>query len=310
MKKIIYILSCAMLVCTTEAVPLEKEFATKHDFTIYLPSGWIEVPRVEIDRQLDAIYDQYPNVPRETYDYAFQPGSSEYWLEYPYIMIQVRSTGKLTEPPEKIFRSMKAQFVSDLQQEFDKMADTTTGEGSILESFSLDGNLVDWDLGNHVIWMVTRSQVAGVGPVATVMAICLTEKGVMRVGLAVEESDFSHYMPTFREIVNSIQYEPTLKYHPVKHSPKKDGSASILGSALKQMLESAPGIFGLLLIAGLFRTAISFITKTRDKKRKDLWFNGTQADRDAMNPSEEELLRWMKEDATSTQQKQTNNSEK
>lgn len=56
-----------------------------------------------------------------------------------------------------------------------------------------------------------------------------------------------------------------------------------------------PAIFGLVLVAGLFKAASHFIIKKRDEKRKNLWFNGTQADRDAMSPSEKELLRWMKE---------------
>lgn len=270
MKKIIYILSFVMLACTTEAIPLEKEFATQHDFTIYLPAGWIKVPQMEIDRQLDAVYSQYPNVVRETFDYAFQPDSSEYWFEYPYIMIQVHNTGKRTEPPEKIFRALKAKFVGDLRQEFDKMADNMTGEDSFLESASLDDNLVDWDLENHVMWMVTRSQVANVGPVATAMAICLTEKGIMRVGLAVKESEFKQYLPTFRRIVNSIQYESTLKYHPVKYTSLAAGGGKILNSAWSRMLEKSGSvlilcIFGALISGAILKAKKMFRAKPDEK---------------------------------------------
>ena len=72
----------------------------------------------------------------------------------------------------------------------------------------------------------------------------------------------------------------------------------IVGICLAAVIN--PAIFGLVLLAGLYKAASHFIIKKRDEKRKNLWFNGSQADRDAMNPSEAELLRWMKEDSSTS----------
>jgi len=162
MKILTTILTALMLVAmasVARAAQLDQTFRTSHDFTIHLPSGWVQVPKAEIDRHLGAIHNQYPNAPRENFDYAYQLDSSEYWLyEHPYIMIQVRNTGKIMQPPEKVFQEMKERVLKEATQEFNKKMNQDQNLMSFLETASLDDSLIDWDIPNHVIWMVMRSR--------------------------------------------------------------------------------------------------------------------------------------------------------
>ena len=97
MKAITIVILIAAMASMVSAVQLDQTFHADHDFTIHLPDGWIEVPKAEIDRKMAAIRSQYPNAPLELFEYAYQLDSSGHWLEYPYIAIQVRHTGKLTQ---------------------------------------------------------------------------------------------------------------------------------------------------------------------------------------------------------------------
>lgn len=118
-----------------------------------------------------------------------------------------------------MFKSIKPQLVRGLKQEFETATDNISETNTYNKDVSFADDLVDWDLENHVMWMGQRSQVADVGAVLTIMAVCLTEKGVLRVGLAIRESDYSTYLPLFREIVNSIEYDPSIQYKPASSAP-------------------------------------------------------------------------------------------
>jgi len=170
-------------------------------------------------------------------------------------MIQVRNTGKIVQPPEKVFQEMKERVLKEATQEFNKKMNQDQNLMSFLETASLDDSLIDWDIPNHVIWMVMRSRVANLGPIATVVAICLTEKGVIRVGLAVKESEFASYLPIFRQIVNSIEYGPTLKYRSLQHHVTMKSEEEIMKSVLSGMW----AVIGSWFILSLFVTLIAVV---------------------------------------------------
>lgn len=253
MKTIRLIIIFCVASTIAAATQLSQAFRTSNDFTIHLPVEWHEIPKSEIDHKLNEIYSQHPNAPRDNFDYAYQLASSEDWFEYPYIMIQVRHSGKLAHQPAEAFRQMKAQFIDKLKQQTDETMEQF--EGSFLESASLDDRLVDWDSTNNVIWMVQRSIVENIGPVATVMAICLTETGVIRAGLAVKESEFAKYLPMYRQIVNSIQYGPTLKYKPEQQDLLEKTNSEIRKSTVRRLIEKAGSIFMLCLVFVLISSA-------------------------------------------------------
>ncbi len=69
-----------------------------------------------------------------------------------------------------------------------------------------------------------------------------------------------------------------------------------------------PAIFGLVLMGGIVKALIGFIHRKRSEKRKLLWLASTPAQRDSMHVSEEEILKWMKEDRANRQKIATSKS--
>ena len=214
MKAILFWAATILSACAANAAQLDQVFQTHHDFAISLPDEWVEIPKAEIDKHFSEIYGNYPNLPREEFDYAYQLKSSENWFEYPYIMVQVQNTGKRKEPTESVLKENKSQILDGAKRGYEQGMAEMGDSLSLVDSASLDEGLVDWDIEHHVMWMGQRAQVANVGSIATAMAICLTENGILRVGLASKEADSDTYQPIFRQIVNSIEYGPSLKYQP------------------------------------------------------------------------------------------------
>ena len=233
----------------TQAAQLPKAFrAARHDFTIFLPEGWVEIPKARIDAHFASLLRQSPGASRAwgEYDYGYQPGAPSTWFQYPYILIQVKNTGKLRGPPEEVFEAMKSKLVGEM----DKKLDEVTGSLSFMDSASLDDGLIDFDLGNHVMWIGARAEIANVGPVASAMAICLTEQGVMRVGLATRESEFADHLPVFRRVVSGIKYGPQLKYCPVEGKQRGRTAAEIAKRAWERMVDNAGALLILMLVFG------------------------------------------------------------
>jgi hypothetical protein len=73
------------------------EQVQKTGFSISPPPGWREIPTDVIAACEKDIARKAPNAPSQHYDYGFQPADSKTWFDYPYILIQVRESGRLSE---------------------------------------------------------------------------------------------------------------------------------------------------------------------------------------------------------------------
>ncbi len=270
MWKLRAILFLAAMLGAVTATASAEAFRSPHGFVIHLPHGWIEVPKAEIDRWLDSIRNAYPNAPYEEFDHAYRPLSNKHWLEYPRVAIQVRHTGKLEEPPEELFDTLKDRFVGEVSRKGDVKIAEILDDMPVFESVSIDQTLVDWDLERHIMWIAARSQDPNLGSIVGVMAICLTETGILRVGLAVEEAEFSTYMPVFREAVNSIEFSPKLKYQPVMNLTKVGSDRSgVIESAWSRMVESAGPILVLILVGAIVSAATAVVKSLGRKPPTD-----------------------------------------
>ncbi len=197
---------------TTSTVRFDKTFITNHDFKIHFPNDWIEIPKIEIQRHFDNYYEQFPDLPHEEYDYGYQLSSSEYWFQYPYILIQVKNTGKIPEMPKGIDQNEIRRLGSVLKQRHKKSLGELDVNGSKLGSPSLDESQTGWDSEHGVMWLTQESEFPSTGKLTTIMSLRFTQKGVLRIGLVVKKTDESDYIQVFRDIVNAVELGPTMKY--------------------------------------------------------------------------------------------------
>jgi hypothetical protein len=176
---------------------------TKNDFNISFPSGWIEMPRDIIDSYEKEVAKAAPDFPMQHYDYGFQLKSSRNWFEYPYILIQVKNSGRIPENEFKNFEQIS------LQKDIDKHRKQV---GSILSDIQA-GKMV-FDKQNKVVWMRIEGNVANIGPITGLMCMIPTEKGFIQVYGYSLKSEYSKNESVFRSIALSTTLSADLMYKP------------------------------------------------------------------------------------------------
>ena len=199
-KLVAYILLIVILAGVSIASGNELQ---KNGFSISLPDGWVEMPRDVIDAYEKEMAKLAPNVPAQHYDYGFQLGASKNWFEYPYILVQMKNTGRF---PENQLKKLEGYPV---QQSLDKHK---KGLNSIMSDIQA-GKMV-YDKQTKMIWMRIEFNVANIGPVSGISGMIPTEKGFIQVmGYSLRKS-YQTYEAIFQSVALSVSPDPELAYKP------------------------------------------------------------------------------------------------
>ncbi len=100
------------LLCVVTAVGVSIASGSvlhKNVFSITIPDGWVEIPKDVIDEYEEETAKLVPNMPAQHYDYGFQLGSSANWLDYPYVLVQLKNTGRIPESQLEKLEGYSAQ---------------------------------------------------------------------------------------------------------------------------------------------------------------------------------------------------------
>lgn len=166
-KSIIYLSLLFFFLTTTITYPKEYQ---KDCFRISLPPEWIEIPRDVIDSYEEAVAMSAPDFPLQHYDYAFQLESSKNWFEFPYILIQVKNSGRIPENQLQKFEQISLQ--KDLKK-YER-------QSNLIMSDIQAGKMV-YDKQNKIIWMRIEGNIANVGSMAGLSCMVPTEKGFIQI---------------------------------------------------------------------------------------------------------------------------------
>jgi len=172
-------------------------------FSLTFPPGWIAIPREIIAQAQVEMARAAPNAPKLQYDHAFQFGSKEQWFNYPYILIQIKRTGRVPEPQlEKLDKFDSTETSQKLQKSVGQlMSEVEIGK-------------MRYDPAARVIWINTGSNVAELGRVSGISAIIPTEFGVIQMMGYAKEQDFMGFLSSFHDIVRSATFADGVKYQP------------------------------------------------------------------------------------------------
>ncbi len=173
----------------------------KPQFSIALPDGWVEIPKPALDRLHRELQAQAPAVEAPRYDYGFQADDDGEGITYPYLLVQLRSTGRI---PQREFRSLPQL---DLNQ---APATDAAHFGPLLKEASIGP--LQFDPAGRVLWQQSRSDVVGVGPVRGLTGMIPTQQGLIAIHAYARESDFPDWAPRFQELVRTVQVSPDLAY--------------------------------------------------------------------------------------------------
>ena len=175
----------------------------KNGFSISLPDGWVGIPSEAIDAYEKGIATLAPNAPAQHFDYGFQLGSSKNWLEYPYILVQMKNTGRI---PESYLEKLEEYSVQESLDKYKK------GLSSILSDMRA-GKMV-YDKQTKMIWMRIELNIANIGPISGISGVIPTEKGFIQVlGYSLREN-YPTYESIFQSVALSISPDPGLVYKP------------------------------------------------------------------------------------------------
>lgn len=175
----------------------------KNGFSISLPAGWVEMPTDVIDAFEKEIARLTPNAPAQHYNHAFQLGSSENWFEYPYILVQIKNTGRI---PESQLEKLKGYNIQESLEKHKK------GLSSILSDVQA-GEMV-YDKQTKMIWMRIEANVVNTGPISGISGMVLTEKGFIQVMGYCLRGNYPTYENIFQSVALSVSTEPGLAYKP------------------------------------------------------------------------------------------------
>jgi hypothetical protein len=194
-------------------------------FSIDLPPGWIQIPSAAIAETTREVARRAPNAPTPHYDYGFQFGSPDRWFTYPYVLVQVKRTGRIPESEfAKLDKFSTADTAARLQ---DKIREIAT---------DVEIGKMRYDPTSRIIWVNTGGNVADVGRFSGVSAIVPTEFGLIQFNGYALEQEFMGFLTVFHEIIGSLSAADSARYRsraadrvPFLSSIKWD---SVLASAL------------------------------------------------------------------------------
>jgi len=154
-------------------------FETEDLFSITLPDGWVRMPDDVLISYAETMAENSVDEEAPFYDYGFQLNSSDGWLTYPCVMVQVNYTGRYA--------------TGDL----DRYAEDAGGENVQLNDAK--------DL-----FMDVREQ----NGVKILIARQLTEYGFIELSGFAPEETFAQYENIFRDAFSTLKLDEKIQYKP------------------------------------------------------------------------------------------------
>jgi hypothetical protein len=184
-------------------VDLPQSLACKEGFTIHLPQDWKPIPKEVLDRYSQAISRMAPQAEQQVYDYGFQRADSPKWFTYPYILVQVKRSGRI---PEEQLKSLKR-----IEKALDDSFSKTTDSLSALASNASLGEPV-YDPVSHILWTRIAIDIKNAGTVRGIIGSILTEEGFVQIACYAKDDDFGKYLPVFEDVIKKTELRAELKY--------------------------------------------------------------------------------------------------
>ena len=205
MKLFSFFVFCFVAGSTLAAPELSQRFETKDDFTVWLPPDWKAIPPDVLRAYGEVLAKAAPNVPRQTYEYGFQQAAAHNRFTYPYILIQVKNTGRIPEAQLKSVRRTAAAMNEGAQK-------FSSALSKVVSGVSLNETVYDADF--HILWSKIAAQVVGVGPILGLVGVRLTENGVVQIMGYAKESEYAEYAPLFEAIIKQAEIAEYARYKP------------------------------------------------------------------------------------------------
>src|SRR5271165_5684472 len=203
--------SLLLVVARSSAIDFTRTEIPGTGVTLNLPTDWVPIPSEVIQRYTDDAARSSANPPEiratANYVYGAQRKAEEYF-EYPYLLVQILNTGRISEAQLKslqrddAFRKGVAEGKEQVEGWF-----PNTLQGTKL-------NTPIYDPTTKRLWFEVSSTVAGLGSIHALQTIIPTETGSVEINMYCKEGDFTSLAPLFREIGTNVELSPSIAYKP------------------------------------------------------------------------------------------------
>ena len=180
-----------------------RPFAAKEGFTLHLPSDWKPIPKEVLDKYSLAIAKMAPQAEKQVYDYGFQRSDAPKWFSYPYILVQVKRSGRI---PEEQLKTLKR-----IEKAMDESFSKTTDSLSAITSNASLGEPI-YDPASHILWTRIAIDIKKTGTVRGLIGTILTGEGFVQIAGYAKDDDFGTYLPIFESVVSTTEIRAGLKY--------------------------------------------------------------------------------------------------
>lgn len=236
---------CVLITGFVLAPPIDASVLIENsNFAISLPNGWMEIPQEVLQAAPSVMKDKNPNFDIPIYDYGFQLQSSQNWMEFPYVLVEVKNSGRISE-----FQLKK--MLKDNWTNYDGVKKQAKALEEIMSGVAFDGK--QYDEASHTLWATLRAEFSGYGNMQAIGVIILTESGYIQFYAYSWEAHFQHYLPIFRQMLSSIVLPPHLAYKPRWNDNipllNKINTNELIGHTIRTMA----GITILGLLSALYR---------------------------------------------------------
>ena len=177
------ILVALCISAASDAVELPQTVRTKDGFTISLPADWVAIPKDALDNLSETLAKLAPKARRQTCDYGFQLPMKKHWIEYPYILVQIKRTGPVPEAQLKSLKHVEQQAKQGVEKAQDSFS-------AVLSNAQV-GEAV-YEPATHILWIQLSMDVKKVGTVKGVSASMLTEEGMISIYGYALAADFDN----------------------------------------------------------------------------------------------------------------------
>ena len=182
---------------------LPQSFAAKEDFTLHLPRDWKPIPKDILDKYSQAIAKMAPQAEKQVYDYGFQRSDAPKWFSYPYILVQVKRSGRI---PEEQLKALKR-----IEKAMDESFSKTTDSLSAITSNASLGEPV-YDPASHILWTRIAIDIKNTGTVRGIIGTILTGEGFVQIACYAKNDDFETYLSIFESVIATTELRADLKY--------------------------------------------------------------------------------------------------
>lgn len=206
---IIFIMVFSILKSYSQEV---KKYPEDH-FDITLPADWKEIPKSEIEKLRKNAQKTAKTEKEINYTAGFQKRLSKKWFSLPYMLINVESSGRVSDSELKdIIKELDKVFKELLSSDKNNLKDIIK---------SLKTNEAYFDKKNSRI--ITSVDVKGFGSsISGLYLLNFTSYGAINLYFYANSSDWERQYPEFLEIADAIRIDSEFSYIKTKTVEKKD----------------------------------------------------------------------------------------